>query len=77
MIKEREEQVKKNSIANIIADKLSRKQDHNSSIVLQQHFTQKLRISETEEVQNLAFPRLSSNLRKKRGNRKDPRAEQS
>jgi len=66
---------RKHSIANIIADSRPHKNREmrglNSSIVLQQHFSHKLGIADPVEVAGLAFPRLSSNLRKKRVSRKE------
>lgn len=74
-IRERESLTKRHSIANIIADTRSSStqkiKDLNSSIILQQHFTQKLGITDPIEAAGLAFPRLSSHLRKKRVSKKD------
>ena len=73
-MRERESLARKHSIAHIIADTKSggrRVEGLNSSIVLQRHFGSKLGLGESAEPAGLAFPRLSSNLRKKRVSKRD------
>lgn len=74
-IRERESMARKHSIANIIADTRvnasNKMKSLNSSIVLQQHFSHKLGIIDPVDPPGLAFPRLSSNLRKKRVSKKN------
>ena len=74
-IRERESMARKHSIANIIADSRAHRPSEgrglNSSIVLQHHFSHKLGINDPVEPAGLAFPRLSSNLRRKRVSKKE------
>lgn len=83
-IRQRESITRKHSIANIIADsrgaslasnQIRDTRDINSSIVLQQHFSQKLGIAESVDPPAMGFPRITSNLRKKRVVKKDGKEE--